>query len=55
MSIITKGSVINDLVRKYLKRITDDCIELSPKIEEAFEIRDEVLKKIIFLTNKERR
>ena len=53
MSITTKSSIVNDLVRKYLKRITDECIELSPKIEDAFDMREEVLKKIISLIEKE--
>lgn len=54
MAILTiKEKIVEELTRKYLKRITTDCIELSPKVEDAFEIRREVLNKIISLTEKE--
>lgn len=53
MELTTKVKVINSLTKKYLKRITDDCIELSPVIEDAFEMRKEVLKKINSIIFKE--
>ena len=55
MAAITKSKVIDDLTRKYLKRITDDCIELSPLIEDAFEIRAKVINKISLLIKYEER
>lgn len=53
MALTTKGNIIDNLTKKYLRRLTNDCIELSPKVEDAFEIRKEVLKKINLIITKE--
>lgn len=53
MELTTRSKIVNDLTKKYLQRISNDCIELSPKIDEAFEIRKEVLKKINSIIDKE--
>ena len=38
--------LVEKLVKKYYLKITQDCIELSPKIENAFIIREQVVSKI---------
>lgn len=52
MDILTKKKVIDTLTKRYLKKLTVDCIELSPVIDDAFEIRDVVINNLKKLTNK---
>jgi hypothetical protein len=47
-----KDEVIKKLTKKYYLKITTECVELSPKIEECFEIRDTIIAKLYGLTGK---
>ena len=47
--------MVRKLTKKYYLRITTECIELSPKLEQAFELRDAVIDNIYKTSLKERR
>lgn len=49
----TKDEIIRKLVKKYYFRITKDCLELSPKIEDSFKIRKQVISNLKELMNLE--
>ena len=53
LALTTRQHIVETLTKKYFKRITTDCIEAAPKIEDAFEIQKEVVKRLKDLTNKE--
>jgi hypothetical protein len=38
-----RDEVIKKLTKMYYLKLTKDCIELSPKLKDAFEIREEVI------------
>lgn len=48
-----KDEVIKKLTKKYYLKITNECVELSPKIEECFEIRDTIISNLNKLIKKE--
>lgn len=41
-----KDDVIKKLTKKYYLKITTDCVELSPEIEECFEIRNQIISNL---------
>ena len=40
--------ILRKLVEKYAEAITKDCVEYCPKLEEAFDLRDDVIKGVCF-------
>jgi hypothetical protein len=48
-----KDEVIKKLTKKYYLKITTECVELSPKIEECFEIRDQIISNLFKLVKEE--
>ena len=43
---IKRDEVIEHLTKKYYLKITNECVELSPKIEDCFEIRNAVISNL---------
>ena len=41
-----RDEVIKKLTKKYYLKITTECVELSPKIEECFEIRKQIINNL---------
>jgi len=41
-----RDEVIKKLTKKYYLEITNECVELSPKIEECFEIREQIINNL---------
>jgi len=41
-----KDEVIKKLTKKYYLKLTTECVELSPKIEECFEIRNQIISNL---------
>jgi len=50
MAAEKKEEIVKKLTKKFYMSITKDCMEYAPKIEDAFEIRKDIinnLKKVI--------
>jgi len=47
-----RQSIVEKLSKKYLSKMTIDCIELSPKLDDAFDIREEVINNLKRLITK---
>lgn len=41
-----REEIIKKLTKKYYLKLTTDCVELSPKIEDCFEIRNQVINNL---------
>lgn len=50
-----KDDIVKKLTKKYYLKLTNDCIELSPEIEDCFEIRRAVAINLATIIIKERR
>jgi hypothetical protein len=41
-----KEEIIKKLTKKYYLQLTEECIELSPKLEDSFELRNAVINNL---------